>query len=220
MRVKQFHSGSSGNLYVVEAQSGGRLLIECGVRWAKLQEALDYDLSSIAGCLISHSHRDHCCSAPDLAKSGIDVYASPETLESVGLADHRRANLVMDKTLITRINGFQVLCFATSHDCEGSLGFVIREIETNEYLLFVTDSSHITQKFNIAFSIIMLECSYDKDILQERVDTGDINESLAKRLLTSHMEWRNTLRYLLDFCDLSHCREVHLLHLSGDNLDK
>ncbi|MDO8302666.1 MAG: hypothetical protein Q7T18_05445, partial [Sedimentisphaerales bacterium] len=67
---------------------------------------------------------------------------------------------------------------------------------------------------------IALECSYDKDLHQERVDTGTINESLAKRLLTSHMEKQNTIKYLAEFCDLVKCREIHLLHCSADNIDK
>jgi hypothetical protein len=43
---------------------------------------------------------------------------------------------------------------------------------------------------------------------------------LAKRLLTSHMEKQNAMNYLQEFCDLSKCRQIHLLHCSGDNMDK
>ena len=55
--------------------------------------------------------------------------------------------------------------------------------------------------------------------MQDRVDRQDINETLAKRLLLSHMEKENTKRYLREFCDLSCCRQIHLLHCSRDNID-
>ena len=130
----------------------------------------------------------------------------------------RRLKITENNTLL-RLKSFEVFCFSTNHDCKGSLGFIVREKETNEFLLFATDTSHITQQFKHPFSIIALECSYDKDILQERVDSGDINETLAKRLLSSHMEKNVTMRYLAEFCDLSKCREIHLLHMSRDNID-
>ncbi|MCK5127221.1 MAG: hypothetical protein KAR42_13285, partial [candidate division Zixibacteria bacterium] len=88
------------------------------------------------------------------------------------------------------------------------------------YMLFATDTAFIRQRFNTPFSIIAIECSYDKDVLQNRVESGDINETLAKRLLTSHMEKQVALKYLTDYCDLSKCREIHLLHLSRENIDK
>ncbi len=56
MIFRQHYSGSSGNLYEIVANSGARLLIEAGVTWKKLQKALDYNLSNIEACLISHGH--------------------------------------------------------------------------------------------------------------------------------------------------------------------
>ncbi len=70
------------------------------------------------------------------------------------------------------------------------------------------------------FAIIAIECSYNKEYLAKRVREGTINEKLAKRLLSSHMEEKTCLNYLKDFCDLSKCREVHLLHMSADNINK
>ena len=151
-------------------------------------------------------------------KAGIDVYANEHTFGHHGLSKHRRAKVVADKSFV-RLGAFHVRCFELHHDVP-TLGFGIRETATNEYLLFAIDTSHITQRFKCAFSIIMLEVSYDKEILQERVDTKDIDEALAKRLLTSHMEKQNALRYLTEHCDLSKCREIHLLHMSDGNIDR
>ncbi|HFL1025859.1 MBL fold metallo-hydrolase [Listeria monocytogenes] len=51
-------SGSKGNAYVI---SSGRsqLLIECGINFDKIRKALNFDLSAVEGCLISHEHGDH-----------------------------------------------------------------------------------------------------------------------------------------------------------------
>ena len=111
-----------------------------------------------------------------------------------------------------------MIAYPAHHDATEPLFFIVSY--DGEYMLFATDTSHITQRFDLAFKIIAIECCYDKDILQERVDTGDINEEVAKRLLTSHMEKQNCIAYLSECCDLSHCEQIHLLHMSGDNLDK
>lgn len=217
MTFTQLYSSSKGNLYVVTASSGKRLLIECGVSWRELQEALNYDLNGIEGCLLSHEHKDHSKAFKEVMQAGIDIYSSKETFDALGIKAERRAKSIIPQTLI-RFNGIQALSFSTSHDAAAPIGFVVRA--DNEFLLFATDTSHIRQRFKYQFNIIAIECSYDKEILQERVDTGDINESLAKRLLTSHMEKQNTMAYLTEHTDLSNCHQINLLHLSSDNIEK
>lgn len=177
---------------------------------------INHDLRGVEGCLLTHEHKDHSKSIDYILKAGIDVYASKGTLDFLGIKN-RRAKIV-DNGCLIRLNGFQVYVFDTNHDAAEPLGCIVRA--DNEFLLFVTDTSHITQRFKYPFSIIAIECSYDKKILQHRVDTNDIHEEVAKRLLTSHLEKSETLRYLREFCDLSKCREINFLHCSGDNLDK
>jgi hypothetical protein len=150
----------------------------------------------------------------------VDVYASAETFAHIGCEHHRNAKVVSDKTLVTAIPDFQVYAFEIHHDCPGALGFIVREIQTDEYLLFVTDTSHISRRFTYPFSMIAIECSYDLAILEAQVALGQINETVAKRLLTSHMERKTTLNYIQDCCDLSKCHSIYLLHASGDRLDK
>jgi len=219
MKFQQLYSSSFGNLYMVTAANGKRLMIECGVPWAKLQEALDYNLGGIVGCLVSHEHADHSKAVKKVMQAGIDVYSDCDTLDVLDVLDNHRAIPTPSQTLL-RLDSFEVLFFPVNHDAVQPLGFIIRVKESHKFLLFATDTSHITQRFKVPFSIIAIECSYDKDVLQKRVDTKDIDESLARRLLTSHMEKREAMRYLSEFCDLSKCREIHLLHMSGDNLDK
>lgn len=219
MQLEQFYSSSSSNSYAVTASDGRRLLIECGVRWPKLQFALGYDLSNISGCLLTHEHKDHSKAVYDVMQAGINVYGSEGTLKALGVELERRA-ITLEKNALPycHMADFNVRCFEAHHDAVDPLIYVIKC--DDELLLFATDTCYITQKFGCYFNIIAIECSYDAEILQERVDRKDINETLAKRLLTSHMSKQNAMRYLADYCDLRKCREIHLLHMSADNLDK
>lgn len=151
-------------------------------------------------------------------KAGIDIYASEETYKLRDIKLNNRTHIIKQYQSAQIEDTFEVIPFALQHDCEGSLGFVIKA--DNVYLLFAPDTAFIKQKFKFPFSIIMLECSYDNYMLQLRVDTEDINESLAKRLLNSHMEKTVAMDYIAKYCDLSKCRELHLLHMSNDNIDK
>ena len=194
-------------------------MIECGVPWKELQQALGYDLRGIKACLLSHDHADHSRSVRDVLQAGIDVYTSPDTLTTLGIECERRVRPV-EPSKAFFLDGFTVYPFQTHHDSVCPLGFLVSDPDASSSLLFATDTSHITQRFTVPFNVVALEASYDRDITQERVDTGAVDETLAKRLLGSHMEWRVAERYLAQFCDLSRCEQIHLLHLSADNIDK
>lgn len=216
MKFIQHYSGSKGNFYQVVAENGKRLLIDPGVPWKKILQALAFDLTDIAGCLVTHEHKDHCKAVKQVMEAGIDIYASEYTLAAMDIGGKRRAKILPHT--YKKIGDFEVLRFSLYHDAEEPIGFIIRN--DNEYMLFVTDTSHIKYTFKCIFNIVAIECSYNADILQEKVDAGEINESLAKRLLESHMSSDECKRYLKEFCDLSRCTEIHLLHLSGNNIVK
>ena len=183
-----------------------------------LLKALNYDLD-IDACLLTHEHQDHACAIKQVMAAGIDVYSSAGTFGALGVNGNRRAKAIPAYVGIFNM-AFYNYGFPIIHDAVEPFGYIIHEEDMNEYLLFVPDSGLIKQQFNIKFDIIAIECSYDIEILQHRVDTQDINESLAKRLLNSHMRKQTTLNYLSEFCDLSKCRQIHLLHMSSDNIDK
>ena len=216
MKFESFYSSSRANLYVVTASNGQRLLIECGCTWKKLLEALNYDLSNIAGCLLSHEHKDHSKAVEDVLENGIDVYASHGTFEALGVV-HRRAVRIHDKETCIISPDFSCFPFNVLHDATEPMGFIIKS--DNERLLFATDTSHIKQRFGLAFTTIALSCSYDADVLHKREADGDINTELAKRLLASHMEKQAAMDYIDKYCNLSKLTEIHLLHLSRSNID-
>ena len=175
MKFQQLYSGSEGNAYLVTASSGKKLLIEAGVVWPKLLHALNYDLNSIACCLISHHHLDHCKAVPQVMTAGIDCYASKETWMALSLGSARRAYRIEPAKPYER-GGFFFTSYQSNHDLPGSLLFHI-ECD-NEHLLFATDTRSIKQRFVIKidpvtkketylpFDIICIECSYEKEVLR------------------------------------------------------
>ena len=215
MKFRQLYSGSQGNAYLVTSSTGQKMLIECGVTWKNLLSALNYDLSGIECCLITHHHKDHCKAINDVLKAGIDCYASKETWLEIRPEQDRRSYPLLEGCLYDR-NGFRFRAFSSNHDTPGSLLFVIEADE--ELMLFATDTAYLSQGFKMPFNIIAIECSYDKDVLMYRVENKKIDEALAKRLLNSHMSRSEAKRYLRAECNLSLCREIHLLHLSSGNM--
>ena len=206
MTFDSYYSSSMGNLYTVTAANGKRLLIECGVPWAKLEKALGFNLRGIEACLLTHEHNDHSKAFKNVMQAGINIFASAGTWEALsnGLQRvWRRARIVANESIV-HTESFDILAFKVVHDAAEPLGYVVREKATEELLLFVTDTALLD----------------DNDILAERVERNEINETLAKRLLTSHPEKSWVIRYLKDYCDLSKCREIILLHCSGENLDR
>jgi len=221
-------SSSVGNLYEVVAGNGQRLLIECGVTWAKLQKALKYDLTNIAGCLLSHEHKDHSKAVEDVMAAGIDVWASEGTFKAIedSLPLHRRANVVRGKERFFLAKTFEVFPFVLKnkdgemcHDAAEPMGFKIKDKTDGEEMLFVTDTRSIPAAFGVEFSLVAICCGYDVAVLRQREAAGTIDPSLAKRLLTSHMEQETTKLYLRKACCLGKCTEIWLLHCSRDNLD-
>lgn len=202
-------SSSSGNLYSV-TDGERRLLLECGVTIKKIREALNHDLSDYEDCIVSHGHQDHARSAKDLMKAGINVYCTIDTAKTIGLdlMSHRFSPISANAKFVA--GGFQVLPFATEHDCPGSVGFLV--MSPKDKLLFLTDSFYVRYRFP-GLTIMAIECNWSPETLSE-----DLDPSVRRRLLASHF----SLPHVKDFLaanDLSRVREIHLLHLSRDNAD-
>ena len=212
MILKVLASGSKGNCYLLRSDTGS-LLIEAGLPWKQIQKGLNFDLSDVVGCLVSHEHKDHSKAMEDVLKAGIDVYAAKETFD--GVEGHRIKVIYPLRQFIIR--DFIVLPFPTEHDCEGSVGFLIQYKPTEEKLLFLTDSYYSKYKFK-GLNYIMIECNYILDTLDENIAAGRINEAMKPRLLRSHFSLDNVINFL-KANDLSQCREIVLLHLSDANSD-
>lgn len=213
MQFLSFHSGSSGNLYQLKGASGN-LLIEAGVPISKIKKALDFKLSSISACLISHWHLDHAKAIHDIAKAGIDVFCLAETAQALKFSGHRYKEIYPLRQF--EIGSYSLLPVPINHqdirtgDRVPGVGYLISD--GIEKFLFYLDSFYCKYRFK-DLSIIALGVNYSKKTLDP-----DLNSTRKKRLFKSHMSLETAIKFF-KANDLSKVREIHLLHLSSENAD-
>jgi phosphoribosyl 1,2-cyclic phosphodiesterase len=191
-------------------------MIECGIEFKKIQQALDFDLSRIKGCLISHEHLDHCKSVKDIIKAGIDVYTSPEVARQLGISESHRLEMI-DSGMQFSVGDFEILAFKVEHDALNPLGYLIYYKPTGEKILFATDTYFLRNKFN-GLNYILVESNYCKDTLDYNIENGYIAREMKNRLLESHFSLEHVKEFLAAN-DLSRVQRIVLLHLSYSNAD-
>ncbi|WP_139959199.1 MBL fold metallo-hydrolase [Flavicella sediminum] len=214
MKLKIIGSNSKGNSYLLENDNEA-LLIECGVKLPVIKKAINYNLSKILGCIVTHEHQDHCVSIKEVMKAGVDVYASKGTLDILNCSGHR-ANVISSKTPFS-VGGFKVLPFDAKHDAAEPLGFLINHIETGN-VLFITDSYYCPYIFDNLNNIIV-EANFSEKIIDSKMEKGSIAPFLRDRILKSHMSLE-TCKKLLKSNDLSKVNNIVLIHLSDGNSDE
>ena len=209
---KPYKSGSSGNLYRL-SNGIDTLMIEAGLTFPEIRQFFEFQVSQVAGCLISHEHGDHAKSAGKLVKAGVDVYMTAGTGGALGLNGHRVKIIEPGKQF--KAGSFQVIAFQTEHDAADPVGFLIASGESK--LLFATDTYFIRPKFR-GLTHIAVECNYDLEILDRNVEAGRYPMSNRDRVRESHMSL-DTCREFIRAQDLTRVREIWLLHLSDANSD-
>lgn len=81
-------TGSSGNCYILQADNGERLVLDAGISISRLKQAIDFDIKTLRGCLITHRHKDHARCVDELERIGAYVYMpydieNPKTLKKI-----------------------------------------------------------------------------------------------------------------------------------------
>lgn len=211
--IKVIASGSKGNAYLID-DGHSQILIECGITFKDIQKALSFKTSSIAGCIVSHEHKDHSKGIKDVLKSGIDIYASQGTIDAENIQNHR-LKPIKAKEQFT-LGSWIILPFDIQHDAAEPLGFLLVS-ENGGKLLFATDTYYVKYKFT-GLTHIMIECNYSLDILNENIESGRVHPAMKNRLLRSHFSLENVKEFL-KVNDLSKVQEIYLMHLSDTNGD-
>ena len=209
LNITPIASGSTGNAYHI---TDGRspVLIEAGIQFKRIQKAINFKVSELAGCLISHEHGDHSKAAQDVMKAGVDCYMTRGTAEALNVNGHRVKIITPLKQF--KLKTWTVLPFPTQHDAMEPVGFLLQN-QQKDKLLFLTDSFYCKYKFQ-GLTHIMIECNYDIDILKN----NDLPPAHKKRVMQSHFSLANVKEFLR-VNDLSKVVEIHLIHLSSQNSD-
>lgn len=191
MVIQALGTSSKGNCYLIETETGV-LVIDPGIRYEKILEAVDYELNSIEGVLVSHAHGDHSQAAHKLAKVGLDVWL-PEKAETRTMGS-------WTVTSAPVVHDVDTFAFLASHR-QGSL-------------LYVTDTCEIP--FAASADVLMIEANFCEDILFDRVLKGHLEPFLADRIKKSHMSIQSVLEWLRKI-NLSRVEKIILMHLSSGN---
>lgn len=214
IEITSLGSSSAGNAYKV-SDGQTALLLEAGLRYKEIQRALNFRISELAGCLITHEHQDHCRAAADLAKAGVDIYASGGTLDALQLPHHRTRTVEAKKQFA--IGTWTIMPFDVEHDVAEPLGFLLAN-RAGDKLVFLTDSYYCRYTFS-GLTHIMVECNYSAKILDENIASGLVSVEMKRRLIRSHFSLEN-VKDFLRVNDLSRVQEIWLLHLSDNNSDE
>lgn len=216
MRFIPLASSSKGNAYLVESSGiAPPLLIECGIPISKLREKLNFGLSRLAGCLVSHEHGDHAKACKDLLNMGVDCWMSEGTARELKAYPHHRLYTLHAYTNI-KIGEWKIIPFPLEHDAAEPLGFFIDD--GKEALLFISDTAYVQNRF-AGVTILAIECNNIEEILSEKISKGHIPTVVGRRMRRNHMSLNRVIS-MIKANDMSLCREIHLLHLSDSNSDE
>lgn len=212
MILKVIASGSSGNAYAL-VDDAGILLIEAGVPLLEVEDAIDYKMGDVLGCLVSHSHGDHAKYIAEYIKSGIPILTNQKYAEKL----REKYPYYMIQSGMASFDGvYSAASFDCIHDVPCA-GFVIKNKSMGK-LLFVTDTEYLKYRFE-GINNIMVESNYSQEILDENLNNGYIVKSLRDRIMKSHMSIK-TAKGVVESNKSAELRNVIMLHLSSHNSDK
>lgn len=211
MQLKIVNTGSVGNCYILETETQA-IIIECGVKFDHIKQSLDFNLSKVAGVLLTHEHGDHAKAIKDVVNAGLNVYCSLGTAVAMGVQSHRIKPMV--KMTDYQIGEFRVKGFDVEHDVKEPFGFLIYHKECGN-VLFLTDTFMCRYKFT-GLNNIIIEANYCKNIVRRRLLEKGIHEAVRDRVIESHMSI-DTCIELLKANDLTAVNNIVLIHLSDGN---
>ena len=139
------------------------------------------------------------------------MYAIKDVFESHDI-DSPFAHVIEPKKAF-KIGSYNIIAFPVEHDVP-NVGFLISD-GINK-ILFATDCYKIVNRFK-GLTHIMIECNYDKEVLEANEKAGLIHPVVRRRVINSHMELWQTQEFLNHNISES-AKEVYLIHGSNSNL--
>ena len=203
MKLKCLGSGSSGNCYLLSTETK-TLILDCGIPIMEIKKGLNFDLSKVVGCVVTHSHKDHSLSAKDFENMGIPVFKPYENKEPIILNGWNGTIQAFDLTdkdgkfMHTNADGSECPCY----------GFLITHPDLGR-MLYITDTELVKWRFK-DINHILISCNYQKKYIED--------ENLAKRnhVFRGHMELE-TVKEFIKANNSDSLQSIILCHLSNDN---
>lgn len=128
-------SGSKGNCCLIKNETT-EIIIDCGATKRYLNgcfEQLQYDYHKADALLITHTHKDHVAQ--------LNMFKELPTFSCAAL-DKEDAHRIHPYDQL-RIGDMNITVLPMSHDCEGTVGYVIETID--QKMVYITDTGYIRE---------------------------------------------------------------------------
>jgi len=207
MKLTCLGSSSAGNCYLLQADNGETLILDCGIPIKEIKKGLDWNIKGIVGVLCTHKHLDHSKSVKDFETMGIPICEPYKAL----LMNQFLANSYFTVRAfdLTTVDGRWTHTDANGEPCP-IFGFLITHKEMGR-MLYITDCELIKWKFK-DINHILLGVNYDKDLV-------DTDNPKANHVFRGHL----SIDTACDFVkanDSDSLQNVIMCHLSSENADK
>lgn len=207
--LKTIATGSSGNCYAL-MNDNEILPLDLGVSEKVIKKAIDFRVSDIVGCLVTHFHLDHAKSVKDFENMGIPVFSHKDMEIDFG-GEHeerkhiRYGNFDINAFALTDKNGKFMHTNNDGSECT-CYGFLIEHEDIGK-LLYITDTELVKWRFS-GINHILISCNYQKKYI--------FDSAKRNHVLRGHMELK-TVKEFIKANKSNDLRTVILCHLSSES---
>ena len=175
-KISTMFSSSKGNCTYISSGKDS-LLVDVGINCKQVLLALEqrmFDPSGLGGIFITHCHSDHISGLRVLLKKiNVPVYASKETLGQLILegAFNEKSRYYDIENSPNLFMDIDVKFFRTSHDCEGSGGYIFT-FGNGDKAAVCTDLGFVSDTVRDAITgvkTLVIESNHDVGMLQNGV---------------------------------------------------
>lgn len=215
-------SGSSGNSYLF-SDGETSLLIDQGFSVVELKRRLarfSTTIDTVAAAFVTHLHPDHARGIGTVARMHrVPIWMHAKAVElQAGLVSDLKipAGLlnVVNPFDVVEVGPFSVFCFETSHDCAGSVGWVVAHGE--ERFMVLTDTgvtNEVQRTLARDAQVLFLEANYDREMLR----TGPYPPYLKARIASREGHLSNDEAFTFLSESGFQGSHVYFIHISDTN---
>ena len=203
-RLKIISSGSLGNCIAVYDSRGKYILLDVGIGYKDILNALNWSLSNCVSTFTSHIHRDHSKALAHFIDAGIPCFSNQD------VCDHYKGCQLLDR--MVKVDGFKVQTFELVHNAVNS-AFIV-DTPDQIRILYCTDTQYIPKRVK-GVNCAIIECNYDDEVIVDNLCDGVENRS--------QFENHHSLDSCIDYLKTIYSAElttIILWHPSGTNLNK
>lgn len=210
MRLKTVATGSSGNCYLLIADSGETLILDCGVPIKEIKKGLGWNIKKVVGVLCTHRHLDHSKSAVELYKTGfyaVAPYLIASRSEKLSYK-LKKSRFDISSFALKTVDGKWTHTNGDGSECP-CYGFWIQHPEMGT-MIYATDTELIKWRFK-KVNHILLGVNYDPELL-----SGD--DAKKKHVIRGHMSIDTACDFVIDNAS-DQLQNVIMCHLSSENAE-